>query len=82
MCTGAVYPAAGALDKDKGRMLSKPFGPATAWHITYSSTGVTVVVATAQGSYQVKTLCNILHPLMVGQTACSKAGQAQSQPSA
>lgn len=50
---GAVYPAAGALDKEKGRLLAKPFGPATSWHITYNSTGITVVVATAQGSYQV-----------------------------
>jgi hypothetical protein len=49
-----VYPAAGALDKAKGRRPSEPFGPVTSWHITYSSSGVTVVVATSQGSYQVQ----------------------------
>jgi hypothetical protein len=51
--TGAVYPAAGPLDKAKGRVLSSTFGPATSWHITYNTAGFTVVVATKQGSYQV-----------------------------
>jgi hypothetical protein len=52
-----VYPAAGALDKAKGRMLEKPFGPATSWHLTFSASGATVIVTTAQGSYEVRCCC-------------------------
>lgn len=49
--SGAVYPTTGPLDKDKGRLLSKPFGPATSWHLQFSTSGFTVVVGTAQGTY-------------------------------
>jgi hypothetical protein len=52
-----VYPAAGSLDKAKGRMLEKPFGPATSWHLTFSASGATVIVTTAQGSYEVCFFC-------------------------
>lgn len=49
---GAVYPATGPLDKSNGRLLTNPFGPATSWHLLYTASGFTVVVVTAQGSYQ------------------------------
>ena len=48
---GAVYPATGPLDKAQGRMLTKPFGPATAWHLEFNTSRFTLVVSTAQGSY-------------------------------
>jgi len=48
---GAVYPEKGSLNKTEGRLVKKPFGPVTGWHITYSSAEPTLVAVTDKASY-------------------------------
>eukprot|EP00879_Flechtneria_rotunda_P032023 GHRR01035170.1.p1 GENE.GHRR01035170.1~~GHRR01035170.1.p1 ORF type:complete len:411 (+),score=190.01 GHRR01035170.1:418-1650(+) len=49
--TGAIYPGEGPMNKAEGRLLAKPFGPITSWHVQYISSGPTAVACTAEGSY-------------------------------
>lgn len=46
-----MYPEDGPLNKADGRMVEGSFGPITSWHVTYSSSGPSIVACTAKAKY-------------------------------